>query len=310
MRVLVTGGTGYLGSAIVRALARRDHEPVVFARHASAARLPGTPIDGDIRDRAAVLRAVDGADAVCHAAALVSVWRPSAADFDDVNVEGLRAILDACRAHATPRIVYTSSFLARPPQGSATPLSANDYQRTKVLALDAARRAAADGMPIVTLVPGVIYGPGTRTEGDLVGRMIDDHRAGRLPGLIGADRTWSFAYIDDVAEAHVSALTQGLPGREYALGGENVPQMRAFEIVRAKVGGRLPRRVPPAIASLAAALAEARTAIFGTPPLLTRGVVTILQQDWPLDSRPAVEALSYGQTPLESGLGRMLASSR
>lgn len=104
MRVVVTGGSGYLGSAIVRALARSGHRPVVFSRHASAAGLPGDAVDGDVRDRAAVTRAVLGGDAVCHAAALVSVWRARTAEFDDVNVEGLRTVLDVCREMRTPRI--------------------------------------------------------------------------------------------------------------------------------------------------------------------------------------------------------------
>ncbi|HJR61228.1 MAG TPA: NAD-dependent epimerase/dehydratase family protein, partial [Vicinamibacterales bacterium] len=76
MRVLVTGGTGYLGAAIVRALHARGHTPVVFARHASAAGLPGVPHDGDVRDRPAIRRAAAEADAIVHAAALVSIWRP------------------------------------------------------------------------------------------------------------------------------------------------------------------------------------------------------------------------------------------
>ena len=75
MRVLVTGGTGYLGQAIVRALATRGHTPVVFARRATQAQLPGDAIDGDVRDRAALLAAARGCDAICHGAALVSIWR-------------------------------------------------------------------------------------------------------------------------------------------------------------------------------------------------------------------------------------------
>ena len=80
MRVLVTGGSGYLGSAIVRALAARGHEPIVFARRASAAGLPGRSVDGDVRDRTAVRRAAEGVDAIVHTAALVSVWRPRTLD--------------------------------------------------------------------------------------------------------------------------------------------------------------------------------------------------------------------------------------
>ena len=94
----------------------------------------------------------------------------------------------------TPRILYTSSFLALPPADAPLALTANDYQRTKVRALDLARQAAAAGLPIVTLLPGVVYGPGPATEGNLVGRLIADHLEGRLPGLVGATRPWSFAW--------------------------------------------------------------------------------------------------------------------
>jgi nucleoside-diphosphate-sugar epimerase len=81
-------------------------------------------------------------------------------------------------------------------------------------------------VPIVSLLPGVIYGPGAATEGNLVGRLVRDHLEGRLPGVIGADRQWSFSYVDDVAAAHVGALTRGERGGEYLIGGENAPQMR------------------------------------------------------------------------------------
>ncbi len=99
MRVLVTGGTGYLGRAIVRAVADRGHEPVVFARHATRARLPGRAIDGDVRDRAAFEAAAHGVDALCHSAALVSVWRRDAREFDQINIGGLEnAIAISARA--------------------------------------------------------------------------------------------------------------------------------------------------------------------------------------------------------------------
>src|SRR6478672_9895450 len=162
MRVLVTGGTGYLGSAIVGALQRAGHEPTVFART------------------------------------------------------------------ARPRVVYTSSFLALPPAGHPQALTANHYQRTKVVARDVARRAAADGLPIVTLYPGVVYGPGPATEGNLVRRLMDDQLRGRLPAVIGPEHTWSFSYVDDVAEAHVAALLHPAPAREYTVGGVNAPQRSIY----------------------------------------------------------------------------------
>ena len=115
MKVLVTGGTGYLGRAVVSALAARGHDLVVFARSATRSGLPGTTIDGDIRDRAALERAAAGCDAISHSAALVSIWRRRREDFDDVNVGGLRNVLAVARTLGTPRVLYTSSFVAIPP---------------------------------------------------------------------------------------------------------------------------------------------------------------------------------------------------
>src|SRR5438094_6903798 len=128
MKVLVTGGTGYLGRAIVRALAARGHQLVIFARTATRSGLPGTLIDGDVRDPAALERAAAGCDAISHSAALVSIWRRRREDFDDVNVGGLRNVLAIARALGTPRVLYTSSFVAIPPKGRTEPLAANDYQ--------------------------------------------------------------------------------------------------------------------------------------------------------------------------------------
>lgn len=308
MKVLVTGGTGYLGRTIVHALASGGHTPVVFARSATRSGLPGRLIDGDVRDHRAIDRAADGVVAICHSAALVSIWRARREDFDEVNVGGLQHVIDVCRARGLARLVYTSSFLARPPAGRRVALAANDYQRTKVAALEMARRAAASGLPIVSLVPGVIYGPGTATEGDLVGRLVRDHLAGRLPGIIGGDRQWSFAYIGDVANAHVSALTRAEPGGEYALGGENARQMRLFEVLQQLRGTPLPRRIPFGVASALGCLEEGRARFAGCMPLLTRGAVEIFRHDWPLDSQPAVESLGYSMTPLEQGLQRLVDS--
>lgn len=308
MRVLVTGGTGYLGAAIVRTLHARGHHPVVFARHASDARLPGTPYDGDIRDRSSLRRALDRIDAVIHTAALVSLWRPDPREFDAVNVAGLANVLDAAREARVSRIVYTSSFLALPPAGETRPIEGNDYQRTKVAALALARNAAGAGEPVVILFPGVVYGPGAETEGNLVGRMIRDHLQGRLPGLIGADRRWSYSFVDDVAAAHVEAVVRPNARGEYVVGGENAPQMRVFEIVRELSNRPLPRRVPFLIAEAIGAFEERKARWYRRAPLLTRGTVKIFRHDWTLDSARSIQELNYAVTPLEKGLAHAYRS--
>ena len=308
MRILVTGGTGYLGSAIVRAAAARGHEPVVFARHATAAALPGRAIDGDIRDTRAVTAAAADVDAVCHTAALVAVWRRDPSEFDAVNVGGLQSVLAAARAHQLRRIVYTSSFLALPPADSPHPLTANHYQRTKVAARDVARRAGKDGLPVVTLYPGVIYGPGPATEGNLVGRLMRDQLAKRLPAVIGPERLWSYAYVDDVADAHVAAAAHERPAAEYTVGGVNAPQQAIYDFVGAQRGVPRPRRLPYGVATAAALALEAFASVTARPPMLTRGVVEIFRHDWSLDSSAAQSDLGLHVTPLAEGLSRTLAA--
>jgi farnesol dehydrogenase len=308
MKVLVTGGTGYLGSAIVRALERAGHAPIAFSRKASAASLPGRAIDGDVRDTRAVTAAAAGVDAICHAAALVALWRRDPSEFDAVNVGGLQSVLSATREHGLARLVYTSSFLALPPADSPHPLTANHYQRTKVAARDVARRAASDGSPVVTLYPGVIYGPGPSTEGNLVGRLMRDHLHGRLPAAIGLDRLWSYSYIDDVAEAHVAALTHPRPEREYVVGGVNAPQRAIYEFLRGARGRPLPRSLPYAVAIAAAVAHEAYASATGRAPVFTRGVVEIFRHDWSLDSTAAERDLGLRLTPLADGLPKTLAA--
>jgi NAD+-dependent farnesol dehydrogenase len=309
MRVLITGATGYLGRALVSAFQASGHSTVAFSRHAHASGVAGEAFDGDVRDAAALARAADGCDALCHSAALVNVWRKRREDFDDVNVGGLRHALDAARAAGIGRLVYTSSFLALPPSGAATPGRWNDYQRTKVLADLLASRAVADGAPLVRVYPGVIYGPGVLTAGNLIGRMVSDHLRGRLPGIVGADRVWSCAWVEDVARGHVAALERGRPGGRYRLGGENCRQMRVFELVRHLTGRPLPRRLPAWLAAGVGAIEEFKAGVTGRPPLLTAGTVKILNRDWTMDSSLAVDELGYSILPLEEGIARLVAQA-
>ncbi len=309
MRVLITGATGYLGRALVSAFQASGHSTVAFSRHARASGVPGETVDGDVRDAPALARAARGCDALCHSAALVSVWRRRREDFDDTNVGGLRNALEAARAAGIGRVIYTSSFLALPPSGASAPGRWNDYQRTKVLADELASRAVADGAPVVRIYPGVIFGPGALTDGNLIGTMVSDHLRGKLPGIVGADCIWSYAWLDDVARGHVAALERGRPGGRYRLGGENHPQMRVFELVRELTGRALPRRLPAWLAVGVGAIEEFRAGLIGRPPLLTAGTVKILTQDWTMDSSVAVDELGYSVTPLEDGIARVVADA-
>src|SRR5207244_10229609 len=113
----------------------------------------------------------------------------------------------------------------------------NDYERTKAGADVLAREAAAAGRDVVLLYPGVVYGPGDRTEGNIVVNMIADHLRGAFPGVIGpGDRLWSYAFVDDVAAGHVDALEKGRAGERYLLAGANGAMNGFFRLLGEAAG--------------------------------------------------------------------------
>ena len=239
MVVLVTGGTGYLGRHIARALALRGHEPVIAARQATRAGLPWRAIDGDVGDAAWLVDAARGCEAICHAAAKVEILGRRA-DFDRVNVGGLRHALAAVATLGLRRLVYTSSFLATTPAGEPPLRRTNDYQRTKAAAAQVAADAGAAGVPIVTVSPGVILGPGAPTAGNLASGLLRNHLRGRLPATVGARRTWSFSFVDDVAMGHVLALEPPDPAAAGPAARAGTRRRRARRVARSRLRWRAP----------------------------------------------------------------------
>jgi farnesol dehydrogenase len=319
MKVLLTGGTGFLGRNVARVLAGRGHALRVLARPTS--RLAGLPdghelAPGDVTDAASLRRAAEGCDAVLHMAALVKVWVPDAGRFDAVNVDGMRHVLQAVRESGA-RLVYTSSFMALGPSGDAAvdggrphpgPPFRNAYERTKAAADGLARAAAAAGEDVVVVYPGVIYGPGDMTEGNIVARLVADHLNGRLPALVGpCDRRWSYAFVDDVALGHALALEQGAAGERFVLGGENATLAQLFSLVQELAGAAPPRwKLPYQAASALGALQWLWAELTGKPPQLTPGEVGVFREHWACDSRRSEERLGYRSRPLAEGLGETL----
>jgi len=314
--ILLTGGTGFLGGRIGEALIAAGHRVIALVRPGS----PRTPppgcavLPGDVIDAASVRRAAEGCDAVFHTAALVKMWMPKHSAFDEVNVEGLRNVL----ASGAPRIVYTSSFIAIGPTDGTVASEGftiadrkphNDYERTKSMALGLAREAARAGAPLVTVFPGVVYGPGTLTDGSLMTKTVRDYLAGALPGILGAgDRKISYAYIDDVVRGHLLALDKGKAGGEYILGGENRTILEVLDILQRQTGIAPPKkRIPYALAEAVGLAQRLRANLTGKDPEITDEVVRIYRREWAYDSSRAIAELGYSITPLEEGLKRTVA---
>jgi farnesol dehydrogenase len=317
MKVLVTGVTGFLGGRVAGGLASRGWNVRGLVRDPSRwESRPATAevVEGDVTAADAVRRAVSGCDAVVHAAALVKVWARDRRDFDRVNVEGLRNVVEAAR-DARARVVYTSSFIALGPS-DATPRDEsppraggpfhNDYERTKWIADRYARHLGASGYPIVRLYPGVVYGPGALTAGNHVVGLLLQHARGRLAGLPGGGRgRLSFAFVDDVVAGFVAALEKAPQGSGYVLGGDNRSVRELFGAFERASGIRAPRRhVPFWIAALAGRAARWRAELTGVEPAVTDEVVAVYRRDWTYTSSRAESDLGYRITPLEQGIER------
>jgi NAD+-dependent farnesol dehydrogenase len=321
--IFVTGATGYLGASLVRRLVAEE-EVVVLARDAdrAARQFPGVRVcRGDVLHVDSLRRGLAGCDRVFHCAAHVRVWDRDPGRFEAVNVEGLRNVLAAARDAGIRRIVYTSSFIALgptdgqigdeewEPQGREFH---NQYERTKAMGDRLARREASQGAPLVILYPGVIYGPGPATQGNLVGKMVSDFIAGRLPGVLGAgDRRFCYAFVSDVVAGHLLALRKAKEGARYVLGGENRTMREVFaELERLTSLPAPSRRIPYAVAELAGRLQRWRAALTGREPEITDEVVRIYRHEWAYTSRRAEAELGYFITPLARGLAETVAGFR
>ncbi len=194
MKILITGVTGFLGGRLAHRLEAAGHEVRGLVREGS--RWDDRPAGaeaaaGDITDPSSLNRAVEGRDAIVHAAALVKMWVRDRSEFDRVNVQGLANVIAAARDSGA-RLVYTSSFIALGPTDGETfdensPRRSEefytDYERTKWLADQLARNTPADRLDMVRLYPGVVYGPGSLTQGNYIVQLLLQHARGKLPGI-------------------------------------------------------------------------------------------------------------------------------
>lgn len=320
MKVFVTGGTGFFGGRLVRRLASSGFEVAALVRDpARAVELPHgvAAVPGDVTHLASLEHGMEGCEAVFHAAALVKRWARDSREFDRVNVEGLGNVLKAAARSGVRKIVYTSSFIALGPTDGKIAdedhdprprVFHNDYERTKWAADRFARAKAREGTPIVILYPGVLYGEGSLTDGNIIAQAVCKMMTRTLPGTIGpGDRRQSFAWADDVAEGHLAAFQRAEFGSRYILGGDNRTVEELLALVEKESGAPRPRRIPYALAEAAGRWQRFRARFTGKVPELTDEEVRIYRREWAYTSERAIHDLGYSITPLEEGVRRMVA---
>jgi len=270
-RVLVTGGAGFVGSAVVRKVLARSAEVVVLVEPGGdRSNLDGLDVEiaeGDLRDPGAVDAAVAGCSTVFHVAALYRFWAPDPDSFYDINVTGTRNVLDAARAHGCRRVVFTSTVgtLGLADATADTPVDERSfahidhlfglYKQSKYVAEHEVLRAGAEGLPVVLVQPTTPVGP--RDSGPTpTGRTVLEFLNGRIPGYV--DTTLNIVDVEDVAAGHLLAADRGAQGRSYILGGTNLLLRDVFGTLAAVTGLTAPtRRFPSALALAAGHVSEA-----------------------------------------------------
>ena len=265
-KVFVTGGTGFVGGHLLRSLVHRGDEVWALCRPASnrsqTQDLNVHWVEGDLLKPDSYEDALSGCSTVFHCAADYRLFSKNPKNMYDINVEGTRYLLEACRRHEVPRIVYTSSVaaLAVPVAGKVSKETdrtqlenvVGHYKRSKFLAQEVALEMAADGVPVVIVNPSTPIGPGD-LKPTATGKIVVDFLQGKMPAFL--DTGLNLVPVEDVALGHLQAEALGEVGQLYILGHLNMTLKEILEMLSSITGLPCPKiQIPYGVAWLAGAV--------------------------------------------------------
>lgn len=321
MTVLVTGATGFLGSAVARLLLARGAKVRVLVRpNSTGANIEGLPVEiayGDLRDAASLAAACRDCEALYHVAADYRLWVRDTRELYHSNVDGTRALMSAALACGVRRVVYTSSVATLGyhrdgrPADEDTPVTVDDmighYKRSKFLAERVVDEMVSEqGLPAVIVNPSTPIGP-RDIRPTPTGRVVRDAAMGRIPAFV--DTGLNVAHVDDVAHGHLLAFERGAIGRRYILGGEDL-SLRAILSLVARLCGRkpptieLPRRLLFPVAWIQESFARLRN---GPEPQVTVDGLKMASKRMYFDSGRARRELGYASRPAGEAIADAVA---
>ncbi|HEY2939538.1 MAG TPA: SDR family NAD(P)-dependent oxidoreductase [Gaiellaceae bacterium] len=312
---LVTGGTGFLGRAIVERLLEEGHPVRALARSEASAQalaeLGAEPVRGDVLDLDALSPAMRGCDLVYHAAGANAFCVRDPSPMFEVNVEGSRTVVRAASGAGVRRVVYTSSAATLGEASGTIGVEQSphrgwflsQYERSKFEAEQAVFAAAREtGIDLVCLNPASVQGPGRSTGS---ARLLLDYLNGRLKAVV--DSTLSLVDIADCTEGHLLAGSKGKPGERYVLSGATLTVREGLALVARIAGIERPlRTLPPSVAMAVATAAEALAWIRRDTPHICRELARTLVHGHAYDGSKAARALGLRYTPIEETLRRTI----
>lgn len=316
MSILVTGGTGFIGAAVARALVAKGERPRCLVRRGSDRRnledLDVELVEGDLLDPESLEAAVAGCKVLFHVAADYRIWVRSPQTMLRTNIEGTRSLMELALRAGVDRIVYTSSVAvlgknkSGDPADEETPVSLDDmigiYKRSKFLAEKEVLRLQRDaGLPVIIVNPSTPIGPGD-VKPTPTGRMVLEAARGRIPAFV--ETGLNVVHVDDVAAGHLLACERGEVGQRYVLGGEDLALGTILGQVAEARGRpaprlRLPRRP---LYPLAYATETWARVTGGREPLLTVDGLKMAATPMYFSSAKAEKGLGYRARPASTAL--------
>ncbi len=313
-KALVTGGTGFVGRAVVAELLASGRAVRVLARNPQHPALSGLEVEiaqGDLKDEGSLQRALRGCTSLFHVAADYRLWVPDPREMYAVNVEGSRSLLTAAAAAGLDRVVYTSTVgtLGNPGRGvpgtEDTPVNLDEmvghYKRSKFLAEQVALEFARQGLPVVVVNPSTPVGPWD-SRPTPTGQMIVDFLQRRMPAYLQTGL--NLIHVADVARGHLLAEAKGRIGEKYILGHENLSLSRIFELLADISGLPAPRVKLPywPVLGLACLNEFWATYVSGRPPRMPLTAIRMARKFMYFDNTKAVKYLGLTLTPVRVAL--------
>jgi dihydroflavonol-4-reductase len=313
--VLVTGATGFVGTAVARALIATGRRVRALSRPNSDRRnIAGLDLEiaeGSLEDAASLAKAVAGCGTLYHVAADYRLWVRDPQAMYRANVDGTRALMTAALAAGVERVVYTSSVAVLglhadgTPSDENTPSTLDDmvgpYKRSKFLAEAEVRQLIVTRkLPAVIVNPSTPIGP-RDIKPTPTGRMIVEAASGRMPAFV--DTGLNLVHVDDVAQGHLLAEEQGRVGERYILGGENLSLAEILRRIAAIVGQSPPKvRLPLPVIWPVACVAEAWGRVTGREPMVTFDSLRMARKKMYFSSAKAERDLGFRARPVDAAL--------
>jgi nucleoside-diphosphate-sugar epimerase len=315
MRYFLTGATGFLGGELAKQLRAQKHDVVAIVRNPAKASglvaLGVTVIQGDVTEKESMREAMQSCDGVFHVAGWYKLGVKDNSPGYRINVEGTRNVLELMQELGIKKGVYTSTLAIHSDTHgqlfdethhfSGKHISV--YDRTKAEAHKVAKQYIAGGLPLVIVMPGLIYGPDGTSLTDEAFRL---YLKRKLP-MISKRSAYSWGHVEDIAHAHILAMEKAVPGSTYIICGPSHTMEEAFSIANTVTGIKKPMAVPPFIIRLSASLAWLIEKFLPLPEMYASETLRVSAGVTYLgNNKKAKSELGYSPRPLDEGLKQTL----